>query len=71
MSITSKTGREFLDASHAVSFIRGCTETMLDPSSSHVDSMVATSEMVYAFKALDEYLQNGGRLPVGWLGARQ
>lgn len=70
MAIITETGREFMDAQAAVSFIRRCTDTMLDPSSSHMDSMVATTEMVYAFKALDQHLGNGGKLPISWGTAR-
>lgn len=66
MPVTTQTGRHFNDADEALEFIRSCTEKMLDPSSSHMDSMIATTEMVYAFKALDDHLLRGGSLPVAW-----
>lgn len=66
MAITSATGKEFPNATEVLKFIRGCHESMLNPSASLLESSAATVEMVYAFQALDGYLRRGGELPVMW-----
>lgn len=67
--LATQTGREFADAETALAYIRECQEKMLDPNVSMMASHAATIEMVYTFKALDDYLQDNGVLPIGWARA--
>jgi lipid A disaccharide synthetase len=65
-ALTTETGKEFFDAQEALTFIRTCQQTMLDPGTTMVETAIATTEMVYAFRALDDYLSIGGQLPTSW-----
>lgn len=66
MPLTTETGREFANADEALAYIRVCQEKMFDRGASLMESSIATTEMVYAFKSLDEYLRRGGSLPGSW-----
>lgn len=66
MPLTTETGREFATAESAVEFIREQERILLRPDTSTVQSNMATIEMLYTFRALDEYLVKGGTLPIGW-----
>jgi lipid A disaccharide synthetase len=64
--LATETGREFVSSQDALEFIRSCQQTMLDPGTTMVETAIATTEMVYAFRALDNHLQIGGEFPVSW-----
>lgn len=68
--IDTETGQEFIDADAALEFIRKSHEKMLDPGASQVSCIRATTEALYAFKALDAHLRRGGELPSSWQHAR-
>lgn len=66
MVIQTDTGQVFDNADDAVRFIRECERVMFDPGASMVETSRATTDMVYTFRALDEYLRAGGTLPRSW-----
>jgi hypothetical protein len=69
VSLTTQTGKEFQTAEEALDYIRACGNKMLDPGASHMDSMLATTELLYTVKALDDYLVRSGSLPYSWRNA--
>lgn len=69
MSLTTQTGKEFQSAEEALDYIRTCSNKMLDPGASHMESMLATTELLYTVKALDDYLVHFGSLPYSWRNA--
>lgn len=70
MPLTTATGREFTDVDSLLAYVRQCQKIMFDPAASHVETLVATTEQVYAFRSLDEYLTHGGRFPLAWTESR-
>lgn len=67
VALNTATGRSFRDADEALAYLRQMEEKMLDKNVSMLESSAATIEMVYTFRALDEYLSQGGRMPTSWL----
>lgn len=68
--IVTETGRQFTE-DEAVNFLRSCTNVMLDPASSLVETARAATEMIYTFRALDEHITNTGKLPLEWWNAHR
>lgn len=69
MPVTTQTGKEFPSAEEALAYVRACSDMMLDPEVDQPASLMATTELLYTVKALDEYLSRGGTLPVSWRSA--
>lgn len=69
MPVTTETGKEFPTAEDALAYIRVCSDMMLDPEVDQSASLMATTELLYTVKSLDEYLSRGGTLPASWRSA--
>lgn len=67
--LITETGKVFPTAEEALAHIRECARLMLDGSVSQVKSQLATTELLYTVKALDQYLSAGGELPFSWKSA--
>lgn len=70
MEIQSQTGQVFDNADDALRLILACEGIMLDPGASMIESTRATTDLIYTFRALDDYLRSGGTLPRMWGNAK-